>query len=204
MSAYSTAPSPSDVAHLAQQHFPLVVHIAKRFQRSGVPLDDLIGEGSIGLIRGLQAYDPDRGPLGPHLGACIKHSIIAGLRRWKPWRPLPSDTEGEDLAIEDQHGEAPDSGAEYEDEKGMVEQLLVVLRPRQRRVIEMYYFKDYTLAELGRQIGVGKERARQLLAGALKRMGKHARQDVATAGAVSSCAVSSCAFSSASRRSPAS
>ena len=62
-------------------------------------------------------------PLGPHLGNCIKQSIIAGLRRWKPWRPLPSDAEGDDLAIEDCFGQDPAEDAEFEDDKAMVRRL---------------------------------------------------------------------------------
>jgi RNA polymerase sporulation-specific sigma factor len=174
MSAYSTAPSPADVAHLAQQHYPLVVYIAKRFMRSSVPLDDLIGEGSVGLVRGLQSYDPTRGPLGPHLGACIKQSIIAGLRRWKPWQPLPSDAEGDDLAIEDCFGQDPAEDAEFEDDKAMVRRLLRVLHPEDRGVVEFHYLGGKTISEIAQAAGLSRGRIRQRLARALARMRRHA------------------------------
>jgi RNA polymerase sporulation-specific sigma factor len=179
MSAYSAAPSPSDVAHLAQQHFPLVVHIAKRFVRSSVPLDDLVGEGSIGLIRGLQTYDPARGPLGAHLAVCIKQAIIASLRRWRPWHPLPVDTDGEDQPIEDQRGETPCVSVEEDDERALVQRMLLTLHPADRQFVEMHYLRGMATSEIAQAIGVSRGRVRQRLARALKRMRTAAGQDEA-------------------------
>lgn len=70
-----------------REHLPLVRKIARRIQRMvpGSDFDDLIGEGSVGLIRAVDSFDPDRGPtLEQYAGRIIAGAMLNGLRRLDP------------------------------------------------------------------------------------------------------------------------
>ncbi|MGZ3542490.1 MAG: sigma-70 family RNA polymerase sigma factor [Vulcanimicrobiaceae bacterium] len=72
---------------LIRKHLPLVRKIARRVQRlvAGSDFDDLIGEGSLGLIRAVDSFDPDRGPtLEQYAGRIIAGAMLNGLRRLDP------------------------------------------------------------------------------------------------------------------------
>ena len=205
MSTYTSAP-PVDVRDVTAQNLGLAYKIAgtfaRRAQAVGLDIEDLRQEAVIALIRAASAFDPARGfAFSTLAGRSIQYHLIRVLdtRRFRRLLGLPTDGERQMVDFADPDELTPEATAEATDNQRMMQQLLCVLRPRHRQVIEMYYFKDYTLAEVGQRIGVSKERARQLLAGALKRMRKYAHQDATVAGAASSCA-----FSSASSRRPAS
>jgi RNA polymerase sigma factor (sigma-70 family) len=205
VSTYTSAP-PVDVRDVTAQNLGLAYKIASTFARRaqavGLDIDDLRQEAVVAMMKAAAAFDPARGfAFSTLAGRSIQYHLIRVLdtRRFRRLLGLPTDGERQMVDFADPNELTPEATAEATDDQRMMQQLLGVLRLRHRQVIEMYYFMDYTLAEVGQQIGVSKERARQLLAGALKRMRKYARQDVATSGAGSSCA-----FSSASRRRPAS
>jgi RNA polymerase sporulation-specific sigma factor len=176
MSAYT--PASADVAC---QNFALVVHIAKKFRTTGIPLDDLVGEGSVGLVRGLRSHDPALGALSAHLAVSITNAILDALRRWKPWRQLAVGEDGLEVEPADEHGEAPDEHLDLEDDREQVERLLAILDGRRRQAVMLYFGLDgegeRTLAEVGAALGVSRQRARQLLESAVVTLRRGAGQE---------------------------
>lgn len=93
---------------------PLVRSIARRVQRMvpGADLDDLIGDGSIGLIRAVDSYDPSRGPsLAQYAGRVVARAMLNGFRRLDPVservRREIRDAERERFALAGERGELP-------------------------------------------------------------------------------------------------
>jgi RNA polymerase sporulation-specific sigma factor len=175
MSAYTPA-----AADVACANFALVVHIAKKFQNTGLPLDDLVGEGSVGLVRGLRSHNPALGTLSEHLSVSITHAIIDAVRRWKPWRQLPVDAEGEAVEPEDPLAEPVESGAEQADARAWVEQTMAVaLTPREREAVSLRYLQGEhrTLEEVAGVMGVTRERVRQMVETAVAKLRYAAGQE---------------------------
>jgi RNA polymerase sigma factor (sigma-70 family) len=77
----------SDREALIRSYFPLVRSIARRIQRMvpGSELDDLVGDGCVGLIRAVDAFDPERGPqMRVYVSRVIAGTMLNGLRRLDP------------------------------------------------------------------------------------------------------------------------
>lgn len=96
-------------------HLPLVKKIARRIHRlvPGADFGDLVGDGSIGLIRAVDNYDPERGPsLEQYARHVISGSILNGIRRMDPVseraRRVIRDAESERYRLATQRGELPD------------------------------------------------------------------------------------------------
>ncbi|MDQ6932385.1 MAG: sigma-70 family RNA polymerase sigma factor [Candidatus Eremiobacteraeota bacterium] len=94
--------------------FPLVKKIGRRISRmvKGADVDDLIGEGSIGLIRAVDSFDPKRGPsLEQYAGHIIAGAMLNGIRRLDPVservRRDIREAEREQYALATQRGELP-------------------------------------------------------------------------------------------------
>lgn len=112
--------SPVTREQLVRELLPLVRRIARRIKRMvpGFELDDLIGDGSIGLIRAVDSYDPERGPTLQHYaGRLIAGAMLNGIRRMDPVseraRRLVRDGETERYALAIARGDVP-SVAEME------------------------------------------------------------------------------------------
>jgi RNA polymerase primary sigma factor len=71
----------ADAQTLIRNNFSLLVHIAKQSQRRGLDLNDLIQEGSFGLIRAARTYIPAKGPFAAYAGTCIRRAIQQALVR---------------------------------------------------------------------------------------------------------------------------
>lgn len=95
-------------------YLPLVRKIARRIKRlvSGLDVDDLIGDGSVGLIRAIDTFDPQRGPLLPQYARrLIVGAMLNGIRRMDPVseraRRTARDGENQRYAIAVERGELP-------------------------------------------------------------------------------------------------
>ncbi|MCL6593884.1 MAG: sigma-70 family RNA polymerase sigma factor, partial [Alicyclobacillus sp.] len=94
----------------------LVAHLAKKFETSGEDPDDLISIGTIGLIKAVESYTPDRGTkLATFAARCIHNEILMYLRSTKRHRrdaslhdPIGTDKDGNELTLADLLGSDPD------------------------------------------------------------------------------------------------
>ena len=140
----------SAAKELIEHNLRLVAHIAKKYQRSGLDLDDLVSIGSIGLIKAVSSFKPEAGKLTAYASRCIENEILMALRAGKKRRgdvslsdPIGADREGNEVMLSDLLGTEADLVehlAEVNIESARALKLLsIVLDERERTVILLRY-----------------------------------------------------------------
>ena len=135
---------------LISHNLRLVVYIAKKFENTGVGLEDLISIGSIGLIKAVNTFDPDKKiKLATYASRCIENEILMFLRKAQNRRqdlsidePLNVDWDGNELLLSDilgTDGDIVSSGIEQRDEAGMLRRIVAGMPPREREIIEIRF-----------------------------------------------------------------
>ena len=135
---------------LIEHNLRLVVYIARRFENTGVDLDDLISVGTIGLIKAVNSFNLDKNiKLATYASRCIENEILMHLRRTVKLKsevsfdePLNTDWEGNELMLSDVMG--TDGDVVYKKiENGVESDLLGValtkLNDREREIMELRY-----------------------------------------------------------------
>ena len=134
---------------LVRHNLRLVAHIVKKYNNAG-EADDLISVGTIGLIKGIETFSPDKGcQLTTYAAKCIENEILMYIRANKKHRqavslfePVGSDKDGNDIALMDvipqtEDGfEAIENGIVLEKVKSLVKE---VLDETEKDVIELRY-----------------------------------------------------------------
>ncbi len=141
----------SDVrSTLIERNLRLVVYIAKKFENTGIPIDDLVSIGSIGLIKAVSTFDVSKNiRLATYASKCIENEILMYLRRTMKTKfeisfdePLNVDGEGNELCLSDVKGTPPDLiyyDLEKEDDKQMLRLVLSRLPWRERTIVDLRY-----------------------------------------------------------------
>lgn len=137
-------------AVLIERNLRLVVYIARKFENTGINVEDLISIGTIGLIKAINTFKVDKKiKLATYASRCIENEILMYLRRTVRLKnevsfdePLNTDWEGNELLLSDVMG--TDSDVVYKDievsvETELLNQALTKLNKRERRIIEMRY-----------------------------------------------------------------
>ena len=137
-------------AILIEHNLRLVVYIAKKFDNTGVGVEDLISIGTIGLIKSINTFDPDKNiKLATYASRCIENEILMYLRRNSKTRlevsidePLNVDWDGNELLLSDILG--TDEDVIYRDIETDVERTLLMtaiagLTGRERMIIELRF-----------------------------------------------------------------
>lgn len=135
---------------LTEHNLRLVAHIVKKFDGSGEDTDDLISIGTIGLIKAIDTYRPDKGTrLATYAARCIENEILMHLRFIKKMRsevslydPIGIDKEGNEITLLDILGTHSDVVSELVENK--FEQVRLMdkikgLTRRERKVLEMRF-----------------------------------------------------------------
>ena len=135
---------------LIEHNLRLVVYIARRFENTGVDLDDLVSVGTIGLIKAVNSFNADKNiKLATYASRCIENEILMHLRRTVKIKsevsfeePLNTDWEGNELMLSDVMG--TDGDIVYKKiENGVESELLGValtkLNDREREIMELRY-----------------------------------------------------------------
>ena len=128
----------------------LVVFISKKFESSGVPVEDLVSIGTIGLIKAVNTYKPEKKiKLATYASRCIENEILMHLRKISSRRcelsieePLNVDWDGNELLLADILGSEPDEvnkNIELEDEKRVLIELVDSLKGREKEIMLMRY-----------------------------------------------------------------
>ena len=128
----------------------LVVFLARKFENTGVSTDDLISIGTIGLIKAIETYQPDRKiKLATYAARCIENEILMHLRRTTRQKlevsfeePLNVDWDGNELLLSDILGTDPDIvSRDLEDsvDRDLLHQALATLTDRERDIISMRF-----------------------------------------------------------------
>ena len=135
---------------LIEHNLRLVVYIAKKFDNTGVGVEDLISIGTIGLIKAINSFNPDKNiKLATYASRCIENEILMYLRRNNKTRmevsidePLNVDWDGNELLLSDILGSDEDEvSREMEDEvdKKLLERAIRQLSNREQTIIRLRY-----------------------------------------------------------------
>lgn len=156
---------------LIEHNLRLVVYIAKRFDNTGVDMDDLVSIGTIGLIKAVGGYNPDKNiKLATFASRCIENEILMHLRKTGKTRsevsldePLNVDFEGNTLLLSDVLGTDPDAvydKVESSDEKQMLKDTFEKLPDRERQILELrfglYGKEEKTQKEIADMMGISQ------------------------------------------------
>ncbi len=135
---------------LIEHNLRLVVYIAKKFDNTGVGVEDLISVGTIGLIKAINTFDPGKNiKLATYASRCIENEILMYLRRNNKTRmevsidePLNVDWDGNELLLSDILGTEEDTiyrDLEQEVEKKLLVKALGRLSGREQTIIKMRF-----------------------------------------------------------------
>lgn len=135
---------------LIERNLRLVVYIARKFDNTGVDVEDLISVGTIGLIKAVNSFDPDKNiKLATYASRCIENEILMYLRRMVRLRcevsldePLNIDWEGNELLMSDILGTEPDlvsKNLETSVEKQLLWNAISKLGVREKEIMQMRF-----------------------------------------------------------------
>ena len=156
---------------LIEHNIRLVVFLAKKYDNTGVDLEDLVSIGSIGLIKGINTYKMDKNiKLATYCSRCIANEILMFLRKNKKRKTeisfedaLNYDAEGNELHLEDILGTDEDIVyKEFENkiDKVALERELNSLNNRERHIMKLRYglnnTEEYTQKEVANMLGISQ------------------------------------------------
>ena len=135
---------------LIERNLRLVVYIARKFENTGVNVEDLISIGTIGLIKAINTFNPEKKiKLATYASRCIENEILMYLRRNSKTKsevsidePLNVDWEGNELLLSDILGTDADviyKDIENEVEKKLLAKAMEKLSQRERKIDEMRF-----------------------------------------------------------------
>ena len=174
---------------LIEHNLRLVVYIAKKFDNTCVGVEDLISIGTIGLIRAINTFNPEKNiKLATYASRCIENEILMYLRRNNKTRmevsidePLNVDWDGNELLLSDILGTDEDviyRDIEDETEKSLLKYAISRLSPRERKIVELRYgLKDVdgnemTQKEVADLLGISQSYISRLEKKIMKRLKK--------------------------------
>ena len=156
---------------LIEHNLRLVVYIARRFENTGVNIEDLISIGTIGLIKAVGTYRADKNiKLATYASRCIENEILMYLRKNSSQRtevsfdePLNTDWDGKELLLSDVLGTEGDvvmRPIEEDVDRQLLQTAVSHLSPRERDIITMRFglggAKELTQKEVADRLGISQ------------------------------------------------
>ena len=156
---------------LIEHNLRLVVFVARRFESTGVGLEDLVSIGTVGLIKAINTFRADKNiKLATYASRCIENEILMYIRKRSNQRgeisidePLNVDWDGNELLLSDVLGSEEDSvGFELEkrEERRILREAVENLPPRERLIIELRYGfrgeRELTQKEVADSLGISQ------------------------------------------------
>ncbi|MCI7571360.1 MAG: RNA polymerase sporulation sigma factor SigE [Clostridiales bacterium] len=156
---------------LIERNLRLVAYIARKFENTGVGMEDLVSIGAIGLIKGVNTFDATkRIKLATYASRCIENEILMHLRKTSKLRleisidePLNIDWDGNELLLSDILGtDSDDISKRLEDEvdKQLLLKALMRLNDREKRIMELRFGlfgnEEYTQKQVADMLGISQ------------------------------------------------
>ncbi len=156
---------------LIVRNLRLVVYIARKFENTGIPIEDLISIGTLGLIKAINTFRISKNiKLATYASRCIENEILMYLRKTNPMKaevsyfePLNVDWDGNELLLSDILGSEPDEiyrDIESEDERSRLYKAVASLNKRERRIMTMRFGigggREYTQKEVADTLGISQ------------------------------------------------
>lgn len=174
-------------AKLIEHNLRLVVYIAKKFDNTGVGVEDLISIGSIGLIKGINTFNPNKNiKLATYASRCIENEILMYLRKNNKTKlevsidePLNVDWDGNELLLSDILGTEEDiisKNIENEVEKKLLYKAIDKLSNREKTIVKMRYGlnnadgEEMTQKEVADSLGISQSYISRLEKKIIKRL----------------------------------
>lgn len=178
-------------ATLIEHNLRLVVYIAKKFENTGINIEDLVSIGTIGLIKAVNTFDPQKNiKLATYASRCIENEILMYLRRNLKNRgevsldePLNVDWDGNELLLSDILGTESDmiyKKIEGEVEKSLLWQAMHKLNGREKTIIQLRFGlageEEKTQKEVADILGISQSYISRLEKRILKRLQREIRK----------------------------
>ncbi len=172
---------------LIERNLRLVVYIARKFENTGIGIEDLVSIGTIGLIKAVNTFDPRKKiKLATYASRCIENEILMYLRRNKQTRtevsfdePLNIDWDGNELLLSDVLGTENDiiyKSIEEEVDKKLLYAAMLKLSPREKRIMELRFGlsngMEKTQKEVADMLGISQSYISRLEKRIIKRLKK--------------------------------
>ena len=156
---------------LIEHNLRLVVYIARRFENTGINIEDLISIGTIGLIKAVGTYQPAKSiKLATYASRCIENEILMFLRKTSAQKaelsldePLNTDWDGNELLLSDILGTDSDlvmRPIEADVDRQLLHQALERLEERERQIISLRFGlsggRERTQKEVADQLGISQ------------------------------------------------
>ena len=156
---------------LIEHNLRLVVFLAKKYENTGVDLEDLVSIGNIGLIKGINTFTSSKNiKLATYASRCIDNEILMYLRKNKKVKcevsidqALSLDGDGNELHLEDVIGTPKDlisKDIEDRDDKALMIKEILNLKPRDREIMVLRYGllgnEEYTQKEVADKLGISQ------------------------------------------------
>lgn len=156
---------------LIEHNLRLVVYIARRFDNTGINIEDLISIGTIGLIKSINTFKPEKNiKLATYASRCIENEILMYLRKSSNSRvevsfdePLNTDWDGKELLLSDVMGTDPDivmRPIEEDVDRELLHCAVSKLNPRERDIVSMRFGlggqREQTQKEVADRLGISQ------------------------------------------------
>lgn len=175
---------------LIERNLRLVVYIARKFENTGIHIEDLVSIGTIGLIKAVNTFDPTkRIKLATYASKCIENEILMYLRRNARTRsevsfdePLNVDWDGNELLLSDVLGTEGDlvyRPLEEEVDRILLRKAMTLLTGRERRIMELRFGladgRERTQKDVADLLGISQSYISRLEKRILRRLRKEIR-----------------------------
>ena len=156
---------------LIERNLRLVVYIARKFESTGIGIEDLVSIGTIGLIKAIGSFRSDKGiKLATYASRCIENEILMYIRKHSQTKcevsldePLNVDWDGNELLLSDVLDSGEESVCEQfaaSEERIRVRRAVAALAPRERQIIELRYGltgkRELTQKEVADLLGISQ------------------------------------------------
>ncbi len=171
---------------LIERNLRLVAHIVKKYQQADENPEDLISIGTIGLIKAILTFNPEKNNrLGTYAAKCIENEILMMLRSKKKlskevslYEPVGTDREGNEIQlydiIETDEADAQTKIFLKDDIRLLYEKVESELSPRERLVLKMRYGlynqEEYTQREIAKQLGISRSYVSRIEKSAIEKL----------------------------------
>ena len=171
---------------LIERNMRLVAHIVRKYQSMDEETEDLLSIGTIGLIKGVVTFNPDKAVrLGTYAASCIENEVLMYLRTRKKsardvslYEPIGTDREGNEIQlfdiIESDTDDAHEKVALSDDVRLLYSRIEPVLSPRERIVLKMRYGlyngDEFTQREIAKELGISRSYVSRIEKSAIEKL----------------------------------
>jgi len=171
---------------LIERNLRLVAHVVKKYQHLDENTEDLLSIGTIGLIKAITTFNPNKNNrLGTYAAKCIENEILMMLRGKKKtsrevsiYEPIGTDKEGNEIQlfdiIESPEADAHTQVALKDDIKLLYQLVESKLSPREKIVLKMHYGlydgEEYTQKEIASQLGISRSYVSRIEKSAIEKL----------------------------------